>query len=274
MSTRFKSKTKFKEFSGSCQFFLLRHRNVFIFGYVLLLSLNIKILVINYTLYCLFLMKFPWENAHFAIFDQTFGLKSLCYSHMRNFTFDFILFYTNDIIDDIKSFQKIYTFARELYDTYSYDTKSGKNRLKNDICSVQPKHSETTDLIVTKFTHMFLVVFSCVRLNFCLILIWDELNIPKTFKSWVPGLSKIFVFDFPSVFAMKHVSISDHGWLKKLTQGFLAQLANASWAIGMMRRVCVNFCFEEHFLQNQPSQIWTKCGRNVPWMVLLKSEVF
>ena len=82
---------------------------------VLLQSLKFNIPVIIYTLYCLFLIKFPRENTLFCNFLLKFWpKKSVCYTRMRCFTFYFILFSTNDVPDDVKSFQKIYTFAYDM----------------------------------------------------------------------------------------------------------------------------------------------------------------
>ena len=56
---------------------------------------------------------------------------------------------------------------------------------------------------------------------------------------------------------------------------FLAQLAKASWAIGMMRRACVRKLLALKNISSKTTEpIWTKFGRNVPWMVLFKSYVF
>ena len=52
--------------------------------------------------FCKFWLKF-WSK------------KFVCYTRMRSLTLYFILFYTNDVTDDVKSFQKIYTFAHVLF---------------------------------------------------------------------------------------------------------------------------------------------------------------
>ena len=152
---------------------------------------------------------------------------------MRSFTFYFILFYTNDVTEDIKSFQKIYTFALVQYIIAElHDAKClwhGKLRQKS------PKkwdlYSATLVFLTWSTMPSMIDFWICLHLNYTFTLqifdlsFWGKCWQTCQTEFWTNPISKR-----PSWKCCYHCSSEARGWiLTKFHYRFLVISSSANW---------------------------------------------